>query len=93
MVKINDKLFFTANRTQYILYEKCTRTDPETGEEIEDKNTIGYYATIASLLRGAKSYILRKKIFECDIKTLDEVIAEIERLNSEEKKLLEGTDV
>ena len=87
MVVINDRLYFTADRLQFTLWEKCTRIDKETGEEYEDKNTIGYYTSVAGVLRGARMYMIRKKIENDEITSLDEVIAEIQRMIDNEKEL------
>lgn len=93
MIKLTDKYYIHAERSQYILCELSKREDPETGEIEDDRRIIGYYATIASLLKGFKSYLLRKKIAEYQITTIDELIKEVQRLNDEESKLLSSLEV
>ena len=87
MVVINDKLYFTADRLQFTLWEKCIRTDKETCEEYEDKNVIGYYTSIAAVLRGARKYMLRKKIENEEITSLEQVVDEIQRMIDNEEEL------
>lgn len=93
MIKLTDKYFINAERSQYILCEKFEREDPETGEMEEIKKPIGYYATLASLFRGFKSLIIKKKIAEYQITTIDGLITEVQRLAEEENKLLSSLEV
>lgn len=79
MIKITDELYIKATDLQYMLVEPTagTRTN---GEPYERLSPIGYYGTIGAALHGAKRYLMRKKIADETITTLDEVMAEYKRL-------------
>ena len=97
-VHICGDLYFKADSMQYILLE-CgqrekidIRTKQGTGEVGDYEIIIGYYSTIDACIKGARNYILRKKIASDEIDSMDKLIAEINRLTAIEAELNKKLD-
>lgn len=94
MVKICDNLYFRAEPTQYILVECGKRekidkvTRKPTGEMGDYETVIGYYVSLENLVKGCKSYALKKKIIDDDLQTLGEILAAMHKIDDEISELL-----
>ena len=94
-ITISDHYFFTADEYQYILYncgerEKINiRTKKPTGEIAYYENVVGYYGTIGNLLKACKSHALKFRVLNGELKTINDAIDEMQRLQEIEDKLLE----
>lgn len=84
-VHICDGLYFRADSMQYMLIVKGERekidlkTKKGTGEMTEYETIVGYYGTIDACIKGARNYVIRKKIASGEIGDMDELIAEMRR--------------
>ena len=93
-ITISDHYFFTADEYQYILYncgerEKIdVKTQKPTGEIGYYENVVGYYATIDSLIKGCKGHALRTKILNGELKTIDDVLKESQKMLNKLKEIL-----
>ena len=94
MIHIVDKYYFTADDTQYILYEKGERekidikTKKSTGIIAPYSITLGYYSTLENLLKAMSRKILREKIQNDEIATWKETVQAVQDLYEQEKELL-----
>lgn len=94
-IAITEHYFFTATKKQYMLYhcgerEKVDiKTRTSTGEMKQFAVVIGYYETLAELLKGCKKHMLRNMIANGEVETLDEVINAINDIQERENTLLE----
>ena len=74
-----------ADSMQYMLIVKGERekidirTKQGTGEMTEYETIIGYYGTIDACIKGARNYVVRKKIVSGEIGDIDKLIAEMRR--------------
>ena len=98
-ITISDHYFFTADEYQYILYncgerEKIDiRTKKPTGETVYYENVVGYYSTVDSLIKGCKGHALRTKILNGELKTIDDVLKETQRLQDELEEILNKVEL
>lgn len=94
-IRLIDELYMGADSVQYTLIacgmrEKIDlKTKKGTGEMTDYETIIGYYSTIDACIKGARNYILRKKIASDEIDSMDKLIAEINRLTTIEAELNE----
>ena len=93
-ITISDHYFFIADEYQYILYNCCERekidvkTKNPTGEIGYYENVVGYYSTIDSLVKGCKGHALRTKILNGELKTIDDVLKESQKMLNKLKEIL-----
>lgn len=94
MIHIVDKYYFTADDTQYILYEKGERekidikTKKPTGVIAPYCTTLGYYLTLEYLLKALSRKILKEKIQNKEITSWKETVQTVQDLYEQEKELL-----
>ena len=93
-VVISDHYFFTADEYQYILYncgerEKIdVKTKKPTGEIAYYENVVGYYANGESLIKGFIGHALRTKILNGELKTIDDILKESQKMLNKLNKIL-----
>lgn len=91
-VKIIDDWSFEVDENQYILLHEYMRekldfkTRKPTCEMIEKCDEVGYFKTVAAMLRRLAEILAKEKIAGGQIQTIREYIDELERI---EKKLHE----
>lgn len=84
-IRLTDGLFMKADGMQYMLIVKGERekidlkTKKGTGEMTEYETIVGYYGTIDACIKGARNYVVRKKIVSGEIGDMDKLIAEMRR--------------
>ena len=84
-IRLTDGLFMKADSMQYMLTVKGERekidirTKKGTGEMTEYETIVGYYGTIDACIKGARNYVVRKKIASGEIGDIDKLIAEMRR--------------
>lgn len=84
-IRLTDGLFMKADSMQYMLIVKGERekidlkTKKGTGEMTEYETIVGYYGTIDACIKGARNYVIRKKIASGEIGDMDKLIAEMQR--------------
>lgn len=84
-IRLTDELFMKADSMQYMLIVKGERekidirTKQGTGEMTEYETIVGYYGTIDACIKGARNYVIRKKIASGEIGDMDKLIAEMRR--------------
>ena len=94
-IRLMDNLYMSADSMQYSLIVCGTRekldhkTKQGIGEMTDYETIVGYYGTIDACIKGAKNYVLRKKITSDEISNMDGLIAEIRRLTEIEAELSE----
>ena len=84
-VNICGNLYFKADSMQYILLE-CgqrekidIRTKQGTGEVGDYEAIIGYYGSMAALMKAARGYLIRQSIADGTVDTIDDVLSEIHK--------------
>ena len=83
---------FTADENQYILVHTYMKpkvdfkTRKPTGEMVERREEVGYFKTVAGMLRRLAEILVREKISDGQITTIREYIAELDKI---EKRLSE----
>lgn len=84
-VHICDGLYFRADSMQYILLE-CgqrekidIRTKQGTGEVGDYETIIGYYGSMAALMKAARGYLLRQSIADSTVNTIDDILTAIRK--------------
>ena len=89
---IMDGWSFTADENQYILVHTYMKpkvdfkTRKPTGEMVERREEVGYFKTVAGMLRRLAEILVREKISDGQITTIREYIAELDKI---EKRLSE----
>lgn len=84
-IRLMDELYMDADSVQYTLVACGTRekidlkTKKGTGEMTDYETIIGYYSTIDACIKGARNYVIRKKIASGEIGDMDKLIAEMRR--------------
>lgn len=84
-VHICGDLYFRADSMQYILLE-CgqrekidIRTKQGTGEVGDYETIIGYYGTLAALMKAARGYLIRRGIADGTVDTIDDILSAIRK--------------
>lgn len=84
-VHICDGLYFKADSMQYILLE-CgqrekidIRTKQGTGEVGDYETIIGYYGSMAALMKVARGYVIRQSIADGTVNTIDDILTAIRK--------------
>ena len=81
MIKITDKYFLDADSNNFMLKEKTINKDKKSKNfGKEDYNTLGYYSTIESALKGLVKSELRKFIGKSKIQEVEDLTKKIEEL-------------
>lgn len=83
MIKITDKYFLDSDSNCFMLKEKIIikdKTSKNFGKE--DYNTLGYYSSIESSLRGLAKYELKKFVGKNKIQEIQDLIKKIDELNT-----------
>ena len=86
-IKITDNFYFTADSDQYILVECGERekidrkTRKPTGEIGQYEDIIGYYSSIEALIRGCRKIMVREKVSEGSLTTIDDIIDYMNNIN------------
>ena len=93
MVKIIDSWYFKIDEFQYVLvheYEQAKgvfgKVGVDSGEMVTKQDEVGYFKTVAAMLRRLAEILVREKIADGSIETIRDYIDELERI---EKKLHE----
>lgn len=93
MVSIIDGWSFDVDDHQYILIHSYTRekldfkTKQGTGEMVEKREEVGYFMTVAAMLRRLAEILAREKIVDGQIKTIRNFIDELERIEENLRKM------
>lgn len=93
-IKITDNFYFTADSNQYILIrcgerEKINiKTKKPTGEMVKYEEGMGYFSSIESLIRGCRKIIVKEKVLNGDLTTIDNILDYMNTINDELEKLL-----
>jgi hypothetical protein len=84
-VHICGDLYFRADSMQYILLE-CgqrekidIRTKQGTGEVGDYETIIGYYGSMAALIKAARGYLIRQNIADGTVDTIDDILSIIRK--------------
>ena len=81
MIKITDKYFLDADSNNFMLKEKTINKDKKSKNfGKEDYNTLGYYSTIESALKGLVKSELRKFIGKSKIQEVEDLTKKIDEL-------------
>lgn len=93
MIKIIDGWYFKIDEFQYVLvheYQKAKgvfgKVGVDSGEMVTKQDEVGYFRTVAAMLRRLAEFLVREKIDAGEITTIREYIDELERI---EKRLQE----
>ena len=88
MIKVTDRFYINADTRCYILQEKTTVKEQESknyGKEIF--NTLGYYTTIESCLKGILKTTTREYISKSDKNSINDLIKQIKSFEDYLKSL------
>lgn len=84
-IHICGDLYFRADSMQYILLE-CgqrekidIRTKQGTGEVGDYETIIGYYGSMAALMKAARGYLIRQGIVDGSVGTIDDILLAIHK--------------
>ena len=94
MIKLTDKYYMTADGNQYILLERGERskidikTKKPTSEIIEYEEQIGFYGSIAGVIKGCLSCIGKEKASSDEFQSLKDLI---DYLSDIEEKIFDNT--
>jgi hypothetical protein len=93
---ITDGWSFTADENQYILVHTYMKPKVEfktrkpTGEVVEKREEVGYFKTVAAMLRRLAEILVREKIAEGQIQTIRDYISELERIEKKLREMCKG---
>lgn len=93
-IKITDNFYFTADSDQYILIECGKRekidrkTRKPTGEIMDYEDTIGYYSSIEALIRGCRKIMVREKVSDGSLDTIDDIVGYMNNINDRLDEIL-----
>ncbi len=86
-IKITDNFYFTADSDQYILVECSERekidrkTRKPTGEIGQYEDILGYYSSIEVLIRGCRKIMVREKVSDGSLDTIDDIVGYMNNIN------------
>lgn len=96
MIPLVEDYYFSADENQYILY-RCgkrnkidIKTKKSTGEVIDFTETVGFYTTIFSMLKGCVRECNRRKIQNGEISNLKDCIKHIDDIYYKIESLTKG---
>ena len=84
-IHICGNLYFRADSMQYILLECGQRekidikTKQGTGEVGDYETIIGYYGSMAALMKAARGYVIRQSIADDTVNTIDDILTAIRK--------------
>ncbi len=96
-IKITDNFYFTADSDQYILVECGERekidrkTRKPTGEiidYIDYEDIIGYYSSIEALVRGCRKIMVREKVSDGSLDTINDIVGYMNNINDRLDEIL-----
>lgn len=93
-IKIINNFYFTADTDNYILLECGQRkkidikTKKPTGEIIDYEDVLGYYSSFKTLIRGCRKIIVRKKIVDNTLTTIDDILDYMNDINNRLDEIL-----
>lgn len=88
MIQVTDRFYINADSNCYMLQEKTTvqeKASKNYGKEIF--NTIGYYSTIESCLKGILKTTTREYISKSDKNSINDLITQIKSFENYLKSL------
>ncbi len=93
-IKITDNFYFTADSDQYILVECGERekidrkTRKPTGEIGRYEDILGYYSSIEALIRGCRKIMIREKVSDGSLDTIDDIVGYMNNINNRLDEIL-----
>lgn len=93
-IKITDNFYFTADSDQYILVECGERekidrkTRKPTGEIGQYEDILGYYSSIEVLIRGCRKIMVREKVSDGSLDTIDDIVGYMNNINNRLDEIL-----
>ena len=96
MIPLVEDYYFSADENQYILY-RCgkrnkidIKTKKSTGEIIDFTDTVGFYTTIFSMLKGCVRECNRRKIQNGEISSMKDCIENMDNMYEKIEDLTKG---
>lgn len=97
MVEIIKDWYFEADDKQYILihqYEKekgvFGKKGESSGETVVKREEIGYFQTVAGMLRRLAEILAKEKVADGQIQTVRDYIDELERIEKKLREMCKG---
>lgn len=97
MVRILDDWYFETDDKQYILihrYEKekgvFGKKGESSGETVVKREEIGYFQTVAGMLRRLAEILAKEKVADGQIQTVRDYIDELERIEKKLREMCKG---
>ena len=95
MIKITDDWYYKIEDDQYILVHKYKKekgvfgkVGVGSGEFVEKTEEVGYFMSLAGMLKRLSEILCKEKADEGEIKTIREHIAELRRLWAELQEIV-----
>ena len=95
-VIIMDGWSFVADENQYILVHTFMKpkvdfkTRKPTGEMVEKREEVGYFATVTGMLRKLAEILVKEKVADGQIQTIRDYIDELERIEEKLREMCKG---
>lgn len=93
-IKITGKYYFAADSDQYVLLECGERdkinikTKKPTGEIAKYEDILGYYSSLDALIRGCRRIIIREKVKDGSLASVDAILDYMNTINNKLDNIL-----
>lgn len=93
-IKIANNFYFTTDTDNYVLLECGQRkkidikTKKPTGEIVDYEDILGYYSSLEALIRGCRKIIIREKIADDTLTTINDILDYMNDINNRLDEIL-----
>lgn len=93
-IRITNNFYFTADTDNYVLLECGQRkkidikTKKPTGEIVDYEDVLGYYSSLEALIRGCRKIIIREKIADDTLTTINDILDYMNDINNRLDEIL-----
>lgn len=93
-IKITNNFYFTADTDNYVLLECGQRkkidikTKKPTDEIVDYEDVLGYYSSLEALIRGCRKIMVREKIADDTLTTINDILDYMNDINNRLDEIL-----